>query len=215
MKFSEPKAFARLSFPVHEQDSKANLLEAFPAFARYKEFVYFQGERNRFIRYICYYYDPNSDLQNIPDNQERKRQAAFLAGFEQDKNDGFLSSPLRDVMEGHFHRDGARQVFEMIFTFLTRLLHAHRWTDYCACMMEYEQVMAQRMQTNTEKDVNKKLAAFEKSAKLIQISDFLFERMERLKKEIFQDNETEFALAEEARYPSVPETIAGQALIPR
>lgn len=207
--------FTKLRIPIHNVEG--DLLEAFPELQRYQAFKnYGVADRDMFIKFICYTYDPASDLHaEYADFSELKEEAAKLAGFSTTKKK-FDNHTLRRVLDGDFIHPNPKahidrrpeKVFDMIYTFITRIVNKVRWTQYCTDLIQYENICRLRMVDASVSDANK-------IVQLNKIADQLVEKLEIAQKTIFMGDE-DVARESVNRTPMLtPEVVADQELIPR
>lgn len=135
--------FSSLRFKVHTVEDQLD--KEFPDLFRLPEFkkLKVRPDWDRIVRYICYLYDPGSELiQEFPELQERKEAAATEAGYV--RNGNKWPEQLQLIME---QRDA--DVRKAILAFL-KLFRNHEWTDIVVTEEEMDQFQGLRMQAIDE-----------------------------------------------------------------
>lgn len=157
----DEKRFSKLRFPVHKYGPSEDLkkLDAFRVLFSYPEFDEFGKEdperlklRNKLIRYICFLYDPNSDLiEDFPSLQDRKEAAAVEAGLKRTQNgDG----DWPEAIQGFFDFSDAG-VVGMILRFLKQFPEKNFiWREIATLEMELEKYTEQRWSQETDSGKN-------------------------------------------------------------
>lgn len=206
----DDKNFSELHFPVFPLPLSADLLKQFPELRRFKAFInYPHDDRNLFIRYICFAYDPKSPIHHLPDTSELRQEAAKLAGFKR-HGKGWENARLVEVLKGNYQHEAAEPVFEMIFVFITRIIHHGLWTEFCIKTHELDQMNRLRMGSVSADDKNPALA-LKRKIELGDLCETLREKIEALKKKLFKELRQE-ADYSEYRALMTPETVADKPL---
>ena len=131
--------FSSLRFKVHKADS---LDKSFPELFKLPEFkrLKIRPDWEKIVRYICFLYDPDSELvKEFPDLTERKEAAATEAGYTRDEQ-GKWPIPLKMIMD---IRD--EEVYEAILEFL-KIFRNHEWTDIVVTEQEMWEFQKLRLQ---------------------------------------------------------------------
>lgn len=208
--------YQRLKFPIHEV--KEDLLKAFPELQRYEVFAQYSGkDRDKWIKYIIYLYDINSELiREYELLSDRKLKAVELAGLNPNDNlvqkvmsfDFKIESEDKEGNKTHEYDPAVLKVYGMIHVYLTRVQHNYDYIELCTVEQELEENMRRRLEKiEAGDDISKELLAFERKNKLRKYGDEMRESREALLNKIYKDNVD----AEAYRYierPATPENIA-------
>lgn len=148
----EAKKFQNIRFKVHEVPQGTELLIKFPELGACQEFMnYFSGDRNYVIRYICYAYDPESDLyKDFTDISKIKEAAADLAEFPRNEKTGKFEEHVYMMM-----RMENSAVNDMIIAFL-KILNNHIWAQIQVneqMFWEYARLLAEPVTGAGSKDI--------------------------------------------------------------
>ena len=181
--------FGKLKYPVARLEPKEELKvhPEFKTLFKYPEFSDFAKEnpdkllfRNRIIRYICFLYDPESDLiSEFPDLLERKEAAAIEAGLKRSKGgDGDWPGIIKGIFD---YSD--QEFIKMVLRFLKQFpARNYLWREISTLEMEYEKYTRMRW----EKDDDTK------AGQLIKTCDEIRKNLKELYKEFTQgDKELE------------------------
>ena len=149
--------FERLKYPVHQfspehdlsKEPRFKILFNYPEFKHYAEK---DGPKrkylNKLVRYICFLYDPHSELQDeFPNLTERKEAAAIEAGFTRNKSEEFPK-----IVQDIFDFTDLEAV-AMILRFLKHF-KSYLWTEIATQEHELEKYTAMRWlndDTNAQK----------------------------------------------------------------
>jgi len=131
--------FASLKFKVTQ--AKESLDRAFPDLFRLPEFKALRDKADwqKLVKYICFLYDPGSELiQEFQNLQERKEAAAIEAGYTRAK-DGSWPPELVEAME---IKD--KEIHAAIMAFL-KIFRNHEWTDIVVTEQELEEFQNLRL----------------------------------------------------------------------
>lgn len=192
-KLTAKEPFRNLRYRIHGIDHELDLLDQFKGLKRYEAFTDFKHEdRDKFIRYIIYYYDPGSDLhREYPDNYDRKQEAAELAGFERHNNGAWKSKTLDAILVGDFDREDTKPVFHMIFTYLTQIVRNHIFTNYMLALANLTEIQIRlAMPVKAGKDEKKFMEAIHKKGDLWSEVDRLEKKIKNYEEELFKDDES-------------------------
>jgi hypothetical protein len=83
----DESGFSKLRFPVHKLKAGDDLIKKIPALKALGKLSAYDGkDSNKVIKYMMYMYDNQSPLLTLfPDIMQRKKEAAELAGIEDEK----------------------------------------------------------------------------------------------------------------------------------
>lgn len=162
--------FDRLKYPVHKfkpehdlsTEPRFKILFNYPEFKHYAEK---DGPKrkylNKLVRYICFLYDPQSELQEeFPDLTERKEAAAIEAGFKRDKNEEFPKI-IQDIID---FTD--IEAVAMILRFLKQF-KSYLWTEIATQEHELEKYTSLRW-LNDDKNAQSLLATCQNIRKSLE-----------------------------------------------
>ncbi len=156
--------FSGLRFRAHQRTELPD--KAFPELFRLPEFkkLKLRPDWDRVVDYICYLYDPESDLiQEFPDLQARKEAAATEAGYTRDGKG--WPKPLELIMQ---IRD--EDVYKAIIGFL-KIFRNHEWTDIVVTEQEMWEFQELRFQAIDEEEGDIYGAAKKKDLLMKAVSD--------------------------------------------
>lgn len=152
------------------------------------------------LRYVMTCYDPHSPLiQDFPEWIKRKEMAAFIAGFDLDKDKGFLAG-LYSGMDAW--------ALEVAHKFLRHCIRSREWAMIVSneeTFWEYNMRLKIPI-AKAEKDKDMMSAIQSKSA-LAEDQETFHDRIKRLYKEFFGGDE-EMAEAADQSYKMNPQQIA-------
>lgn len=175
----------RFKVHMHEHGTEFMTKKEFAPLFRHTEFKdCADPNRNRMIRYICYLYDPGSDLQQefqkLPD---RKEAAALEAGFQRKKN-GDWPEDVEKLFDLSYEG-----LVGMILRFLQILKNAE-WDEMCTLEQELEHIRQKRWNILNEDSKSKTSAELLVSTgnKLMDMAEARVTRLQTLKKQFWQDN---------------------------
>lgn len=205
------KRFARLKFPIHEVEG--DLIKKFPQLLRYPAFkAYTLRDRDLWIKFICYMYDPNSELvREYEVLEERKKEAATLAGLT-GSGRGLDGVRYRRVLKGEWKDEEGKEhsdvvaIYQMIYEFLTKVHRNLKWAELCTLEEEFSSYMQRRWEKPTGLSDDKEVNYYDKMGKIREQCKEILSRIDQLRKDIFGDNQD----AEEFVYEkiSTPENVA-------
>jgi hypothetical protein len=184
--------FGRLRFRVDKLKPGESIDVKFPALCDNQEYRTYSGhKRDGLIKYICFLYDPGSDLvDEFESLADRKDAAATEAGFKRNNN-GDWTSQVKGFMD--LSDDQARA---MILRFL-KIIHHHIWTEMCILEQElevYNKMRLEPLPTDSKRD-NAELLA--KRDNLMVMCEKRVKALEMHKMNFYGDNEDLKELTEE------------------
>jgi len=202
--------FSKLRFPVHKIPPEKDLTQAVPNLFVYNEFKKFAHEhKSLIIRYICFLYDPGSDL--ITDFQEdmeaRRNAAAVAAGIERNGDKwpkwfelsiNFEKEEVKKVLveegtddskpiyknERKITRD--KDLIMMILRFI-RIFRNRIWIEICTLEVEYDRMTKQRWEGVGLNDPQK----IKQAADLSNVCDGHLVKLNSFYNEFFGDKDLE------------------------
>ncbi len=131
--------FASLKFKVTQ--AKESLDIAFPDLFRLPEFKALRDKADwqKLVKYICFLYDPGSELiQEFQNLQERKEAAAIEAGYLRDKSGNWPDELVEAMAINNAEIHAAIMAFLKIF-------RNHEWTDIAVTEQELEEFQNLRL----------------------------------------------------------------------
>ncbi len=195
--------FSRLRFPVHKLSPDESLEEAFPRLFHYNEFKNFKHtHKDKIIKYICFLYDPASDLieEFAQDYQERRSAAAIAAGIErngdkwpkwfqlvlefQKEKAIKVKDGLNDEGEQQYKTEYRVQTDESLLMMILRFIRIFKnqiWIEICTLEVELERYRKQRWEGLNTDDANKSV----KSAELADVCKSHMTKLNSLYSEFF------------------------------
>jgi hypothetical protein len=207
--------FSKLRFAVHKTPIENDLAQAFPNLFIYKEFKKFAHEHKALIiRYICFMYDPGSELiEEFPEDMEQRRNAAATAAgierigdkwpkwftlsinFEKEEvkkvmiDEGSEDSPPKFKDEKKITRD--KDLIMMILRFI-RIFRNRLFIEICTLEMEYDRMTKQRWEGVGLTDPSK----IKQAADLSNVCDSHLAKLNSLYNEFFGDKDLEKEVVE-------------------
>lgn len=194
--------FKYLRFKVHSLPPGEELLLRFPDLKSLGSFsAYKKGDRNRIIRYIMYFYDPNSELiEDIQDHRKRQEAAAEEAGIVR-KPSGKFADDVVDMFDMK-----NEEVNEMIFDFL-KIIDDKTWTILKVNEMNFWELTRLIADPIDGKDSKTILEAAEKKRKLREELKAIVADIETYSKKMFGDSEQLQAKAKKKLRAITPENV--------
>lgn len=169
----------KLLYDISELSTKDKVVDKFPELLNYKEFSAI-AKKDKVIKYIIHLYDHASELiKTYPILKERKKAALIEAGF-----DGKIPPLMEDLIEGNFHSESVKPVFDAIICYL-RLQKSDVWFEICVLeqeLEEYRVLRLQRVEDDKDKDT---IMAAEKKSKLRQECSSILKDLEGYRLEFF------------------------------
>lgn len=181
----EAKKFQNIRFKVQEVPHGTELLLKFPELGACEEFRnYGSGDRNYVIRYICYAYDPGSDLyKDYTDIFKIKEAAADLAEFPRSEKTGKFEEKVYQMM-----RMENSEINDMVIAFL-KMINNHIWAQIQVneqMFWEYARLLSEPVTGEGSKDI---LQAADIKKKLREEIKTIATDLEGFYKQMFGDNE--------------------------
>ena len=180
--FDPKKDFENLKYPVFSVESK--LLDRIPELAPYAEILAEHGtgrpDIDKLMRYTMVLYDKQSRLIKYFTNlEQRKREAAILAGYDLDEDAAILTT-LFDFTDPDLQAV-ALYFLEEQNDMCFRLLISNEQT-----FSEYQKALMTTIKIGDEKD---KMSALNIKTKLMEESDRIVERVEKYYTKVYGEGE--------------------------
>lgn len=188
--------FKNLRFKINTLKEGELVLDRFPELKKFKPISTCKyHDLDKILRYIIYMYDPGSDLHtDIPDLPSRKRAAATLAGFANE------TPELTRIMQFKEPR-----IVDLIHCFLTEVYHNRDYREWITLHQELDEYTRLRLKgldeetENSGEDVDL-FKASDLKGKLRKQCDDIHEKLDRIEKKLFGDDDELLDIAYKSRF---------------
>lgn len=184
--------YSGLRFPAHKYQKDLHLIKEFAPLFRHEEFKACPV-KDKIVRYICFLYDSNSELnQEFPKLEDRKEAAAMEAGYSRTKTGEWpeeVNKLFALTMGGRDKNDEVVwSLVHMIFRFL-KVCNDRLWMEIVVTEQELDNYTRQRLDVlNIDMKAKTAVDILVQSGKLQELSSSALMRLEGYKKQFYLDH---------------------------